>query len=1027
MKAGEVPFKQELIFNDNATDEISTPFSELNQFLESNSSIVKGMQSSPPDNVSIIGSYLLRSVAKPHQHVDVAVTIPSELIDSDLDVRDHRYYVKRAAYLCYIAQHLKSYPMFESLEIVPFRNDMFKPIIVITPKADEKLAPKFTRTRFQIRIFPVIDNDTFDLASLDPIQVNLKTETHQAPRTEKSKRKKQKSEPVDDNQQDLLSSRHNHGILEDMFMFDHLQFLHTHLRDSPSLVETCTLLKVWARQRVMYFTHDGLNGFLLSMLMVHLLVDGKINRHMSPVQILKIFMTWITTTDLTNIVINTGDLENEETILANMQKAFPIVVLDRIRHFNLFHRVSVSAWKQIQHEASLTLFYLDENRKIDAIKALFLEKHTYWNKYDLHLNVSDISTIPFPSRYNHDSNWNLFVSNEITKLLSKAFGDRCKYVRVIRNDQDSLLLGLVLNKEWDSLMIVGPSAGDVPARQAFETFWGEQAKMQQFKDGTLKMVVEWDIGDQPSVMILERIAKHVLSYHMKAEHVQLIGKHLHSKPNKTNDQLQDTFQTLRELLSTTAPENLNLDIRSVSVASPHYYGLGHPTDIVNTVVEFYENSRWPDEAQAIHQLKKLVYIRWSQVLSNKGKRISAIPHEHWLDITINGILFRVVIRLMKELYIYKTSGMALDPRVTNTEKQLIQIPMHYQAMDLFRSQYPAFTQTVQLAKNWIHAHLFSDHVDERLIEVLCAHAFVYHYPYESPKTPSCAFVRFVHLLASHTWHENPLFVDLTVDQDGDDEQEQETKKSITARDAKKKKREQLDDQIRQIRRDYEVKTDKPNMSVVVSYNGIDLNSFWTNKESPSRVIMNRLIQLAKHADFQLGQLYQTVSTSDWNGTLFTTSMKGFDVLLRLKPAHSIQNKKYKFDPVSMYIKDLTERFGDKLLLFRNATKNDVIALVWNPSYFMPRGFRLDKAAGTVMATNKSSMLLNTFEILDDIVMLGEGLIQSVQFLQQAEVSRLPSLRAMPPSLPTEEKVEVKKQQVKKVTPKKTENKKRKRT
>jgi hypothetical protein len=65
--------------------------------------------------------------------VDVAITIPSKLLKSN-HISDHKYFAIRAAYLLSIAQYLKGFKMFEDIQIHPFKQDFFKPILVITPK-----------------------------------------------------------------------------------------------------------------------------------------------------------------------------------------------------------------------------------------------------------------------------------------------------------------------------------------------------------------------------------------------------------------------------------------------------------------------------------------------------------------------------------------------------------------------------------------------------------------------------------------------------------------------------------------------------------------------------------------------------------------------------------------------------------------------------------------------------------------------------------------------------------------------------
>lgn len=919
MRPGSVQLNPELIFGCN--DEFI--FDDLHKIWNANSKLMEKISSSPPDNIAIVGSFLLRSMAKPHQQVDVSVTIPSRFID-DTDRFDHHYFVKRCAYTCYIAQHLKSYEMFNDLEIQCFRNDSMKPCIVIKQKA----------SKFLIRILVVLDSESIDRSRLGAFEFNC-------------------SQPFDNhcsNKDKRYTAHHNHAILEDMYMFDHLQLLHEHMRNAPSIVEACTLLKVWSRQRVMYHCHDTLNGFLLSILVIYLVIQGRINRHMSSFQIIKIFMNWLSSTDLINEPITLSN-QKENGQLNDMKTVFDIVVLDQGRDFNLFHRVTSSAWKQVRHEATLTLRYLDQSTDIDAIKFLFLYKHSYWSKYDLHLNIFDI-----PTGQHYDMSWYLYFVNHVVRLLEKSLHDKCVYVRPVQYKHKSILFGIILSDHRDDGMIIGPNAADVQQRDDFVTFWGhDKTKMIQFKDGSLRMVCEWN--GETSFSIIEQIAKHVMLRHMNVDNVQLLAKELCEKQSIT---IVDPLEELKTLLTTSAPSCLNLEIKSVAIASSHLLN-DHDYGPVRVVVEFYDNSKWPDDVQAIHNLKRLIYLKWYQAL-NKKCQITA--HETCMDIKIKAIMFRVVIRLLKEINIYKTSGMALDERVIRTEKELVHSPLHYEAMNMFKSRFPLFLPALRLVEQWTHSQLFSDHIDSRLIELLCAHVFAHHDPYEAPKSPQCAFIRFIQLIVTHSWHDTALLVNLADNHDTLQQQQQQ------------------------------LNVEQFPMCVMVSYDGIECNNYWTSKQEPSRIIVNRFIQHAKQTEHQLTQLYnEPLYCHDWHAALFHTTYKGFDILLHLKTRY----KNFDFDHVSKLIADIKHRFGDRILLFRNALQNDVIALVWNPFYFVPKPFRIDKTMGTVLAVENESNLsltgactvLNVFQVLDELMFLGKDFIDHVQFLQQSESSKLP--------------------------------------
>jgi hypothetical protein len=68
--------------------------------------------------------------------------------------------------------------------------------------------------------------------------------------------------------------------------------------ESEAMRDAVLLLKVWFRQRAMQASADYVNGFLLSMLMAHLLTNAggkRINLHMTALQIFRVIMDAIVT------------------------------------------------------------------------------------------------------------------------------------------------------------------------------------------------------------------------------------------------------------------------------------------------------------------------------------------------------------------------------------------------------------------------------------------------------------------------------------------------------------------------------------------------------------------------------------------------------------------------------------------------------------------------------------------------------------------------------------------------------------
>jgi U3 small nucleolar RNA-associated protein 22 len=150
----------------------------------------------------------------------------------------------------------------------------------------------------------------------------------------------------------------------------------------------------------------------------------------------------------------------------------------------------------------------------------------------------------------------------------------------------------------------------------------------------------------------------------------------------------------------------------------------------------------------------------------------------------------------------------LNKKLIELNRELYKLPTHTRVLAQFSEKFLAFPESVQLAKKWCQAHMFSDYLREELIELLVAHGFSSPYPYEVPETPIVGFQRFISLLSTFDWSSNPLFVKVTFDEkDGMD-----------------------------VLKKYNTLQSKPPMYVVSSYNSDQNVPYWTRPDEPSFLV-----------------------------------------------------------------------------------------------------------------------------------------------------------------------------------------------
>jgi U3 small nucleolar RNA-associated protein 22 len=779
---------------------------------------------------------------------------------------------------------------------------------------------------------------------------------------------------------------YNHGILEDSYFKTHLQLLHEQLKDCSALVEAITLLKVWSRQRGIYYSYDGVNGFLMSILVYYLLKKNVITKHQSSFQMMKHLMQWIVKNDISKsgVSLNTTTTA-KSAVTKKYHSLFDCVLLDDSDKFNIFYRVSKSAWHELQQEAQLTLQYFEDDSKVEAIQALFLTKHNIWHKYDRHIIIQNIDSAKVNNTA--EQSQNIQLRNHIHTILDRSLQQRIQYLRILNyesivqsglnkkvNDNNNnnnttvsncLIIGIMLSKEYNDPITIGPPPSDKQLVSQFQEFWGDKVEMKRLGSGKTAMVVEWQQSDD----VIEQVCKYIINLHVKGLNkmdVNLLRITEEEEKQSGHHSLNDAFNTLKDILMYNVEHGTNLRVKGVNMVGPHGLNLNVNTNseeesgtiIVPTMLEFFDNSKWPDSIKAIQQLKQLLYIRLHDVIlataSENSYRI--VVNKNWVDIvTVSDkseqYCFRLVIFVSKEIQVYKSTGNAMEQKLIEMERTFVHGPLHYQYMSIFTSSYPVFASTVRMAKRWIHAHLLSDYIPEQLVELLVAYVFASPYPYQVPHTVACGFIRFIHLLKSFNWSDQVLTVQF-------DENTTSQKQTIaTAAPAT---------------------TNRPAMCIVTSYNN-QISAF-CREPMLNPMIVNRLVNCAKATEQLIIDPLSSVgiSSNHHQPEIMKPNLAVFDIIVQIKKQQQELLDLIGFDPISMYVNDLRVRLNKFGLIFRDATAGDVIAIVWNPSSFVPTTFQMNQSSAMCPLHNGTMVLPNIIELLNDIKQLGQGLISKIE-------------------------------------------------
>ncbi|XP_056274928.1 nucleolar protein 6-like [Pseudoliparis swirei] len=87
-----------------------------------------------------------------------------------------------------------------------------------------------------------------------------------------------------------------------------------------------------------------------------------------------------------------------------------------------------------------------------------------------------------------------------------------------------------------------------------------------------------------------------------------------------------------------------------------------------------------------------------------------------------------------------------------------------------------------------------------------------------------------------------------------------------------------------------------------------------------------------------------------------------------------------YNPVTLYLAELRDAFGELALFFCDPHGGTVIAVLWKPKAFLPVPFKTSymSARRVEVTGEEANTIPNVEAILEDFRVLGKGLIKSVE-------------------------------------------------
>ncbi|XP_011835415.1 PREDICTED: nucleolar protein 6 isoform X2 [Mandrillus leucophaeus] len=629
----------------------------------------------------------------------------------------------------------------------------------------------------------------------------------------------------------------------------------------------------------------------------------------------------------------------------------------------------------------------------------------------------------------------------LTTLLEQGLGTRLKLLAHSRppvpewgisqdppkhKDSGSLTLGLLLRPEGlTSVLELGPEA-DQPEAAKFRQFWGFRSELRRFQDGAIREAVVWEAAS----MSQKRLIPHQVVTHLLALHTDIPETCVHYVGGPLDALIQglkQTSSTGEEALAVAVCcyddlsrllwglEGLPLTVSAVQGAHPvlRYTEVFPPTP-VRPASSFYEplqerssllprldkpcpayvepmtvvchlegSGQWPQDAEAVQRVRAAFQLRLAELLTQQHGLQCRATATH-TDVLKDGFVFRIRVAYQREPQILKEvqspEGMISlrdTPASLRLERDTRQLPLLTSALHGLQQQHPAFSGVARLAKRWVRAQLLGEDFTDESLDLVAAALFLHPEPFTPPSSPQVGFLRFLYLVSTFDWKNNPLIVnlnnELTV------EEQVEIRSGFLA-----------------------ARTQLPVMVIVTPQDR--KHSVWT-QDGPSAQILQQLVVLAAEALPMLEkQLMDPQGPGDIR-TVFRPPLDIYDVLIRLSPRHIPRHRQavdspaasfcrgllsqpgpsslmpvLGYDPPQLYLMQLREAFGDLALFFYDQHGGEVIGVLWKPTSFQPQPFKASSTKGRMVMSRGGELVMvpNVEAILEDFAVLGEGLVQTVE-------------------------------------------------
>lgn len=827
---------------------------------------------------------------------------------------------------------------------------------------------------------------------------------------------------------EIATPKFNQRMLWSLLEADFIQELEKQMKAHPTARLALHLLQSTLQNR--HLSH-AFSRIVLIARVVRLIKNGQITEKQEILTVLRVifkdFITW-SLDDVEYVDVNEDQLEDD--VEEEYSQQFPVNLI--WKHLNVTANVTKNQMARMKKELATCYPLLGQVYTFDPI---FIDKSPVFSQYDhiarLHITSSQLTSLLV--EFGCDSVDNRDVISHFVKSLEhrmeQTMSERYEYfgVHEIKSEADTwklseygsehrqktFLIGFRSTSGWKNPLTVGPSAQTNEAKE-FRELWKETSELRKFADTRICECVVW--AEKPSDKVPRAVLQFVLKKMFDLPASCLSWRSLtstsesaeadHQHEKKSQEAVFKAFTDLSTLLRglkgiplmITNVHGVSGYMRGTEPAYPSVFAAtssGKPSEdrhvvpevgkiplyspAVTVHIKLEYSGKWGNDVEAIRRLTSSLYVKIAEKLRTQHK-LCAVPTVDQLFVLKSGIVFKIVVVndriltiLEEDVQKLKDSGATRIEssiqgiRLAMWKKKFIAEPLLQMSLQSFSTSHTFFGSTVQLFKKWLGSKMLSGHLNDHIIELLVVAAISKKGVVE-PQSTWSSFSRLLDLISTHPWSARPLVVDFGLKSWSEDERSKLEEKFIKMRPI------------------------LPPM--VVIHEEDQLGSKFT-RENPTGIVLNRLVAVAKEALKLVEKQTIGEKALDLETSLLTENLAPYDAIVHLEPAAVVRKKALlarkpipdnpkftpkipvvELDPVDELVYQLNNSFQSVAMFFYNKYGGHHIGVMFKPQEEEVPA-KISRCA-LHKSTSDTTLRLNRHEILENIEILGEGIVSHVE-------------------------------------------------